>query len=298
MISTTHHYQCPLCGAEELTTCLTATDRMATGEKFQIVQCRHCGFLFTQDAPPPSMIGRYYGTPDYRPHGLGGGITSMLYRLVRGVMLRWKSQLIHRYHHNRGRIIDVGAGTGEFLAYMRRCGWDVGGCEQSEVAREYARKRHDLVLDGDVMQAVYTSSCADVITAWHAIEHIDNLPELCGSLYRWLKPEGLLVIAVPNANSFDSEYYGEQWAAWDVPRHLWHFSFETMNKLANAQGFRLLACHALPLDACYICLLSGENKFLALVNGVRFALKGVFVPQKASSLIYVFRKAQDEHKSV
>ncbi len=298
MISTTHQHQCPLCGSKELKPYLTATDRLTSGEDFQIVQCRHCGFLFTLDAPPPSMIGRYYGTPDYRPHGLSRGFISMLYRLVRNVMLRWKSRLIHRYQHHGGLIIDIGAGTGEFLAYMRRCGWQVGGCEQSEVAREYARKQHDLVLDGDVMQAAYASSSADVITAWHAIEHIHDLPELCGRLRHWLKPDGLLVIAVPNANSFDSEYYGEQWAAWDVPRHLWHFSFETMSKLADAQGFRLIACHALPLDACYVSLLSGENKFLALACGVRFALKGFVAPRKASSLIYVFRKAQEEQKSV
>lgn len=292
MIPTVHHCQCPLCGGRELKPYLSATDHLVSGEPFAIVRCCHCGFLFTQDAPSTEMMGKYYGSPDYRPHGSGEDMMSKVYRIACGMMMHRKRQLIEKHHPQQGLMIDVGAGTGEFLAYMRSHGWKVAGCEQSVAARAYALKHHGLLLDGDVMQATYDPASADVITAWHAIEHIHDLSGLWRCVHSWLKPDGMLVVAVPNVKSLDAECYGKDWAAWDVPRHLWHFSFKTMTMLAQNQGFRLVACRALPLDACYISLLSGKNKYQALAKGGGFALRSLFTHQKASSLIYVFAKQE------
>ena len=263
MIDTIHYDSCPLCHGLELTPFASATDHLASGKQFKIIQCKTCGFLFTQDAPSIDSIKQYYDSEKYLPHNTGHGFNSFIYRSVRSAMFNWKHAIIQHYHNKHGLLIDVGAGNGHFIAHMQRCGWDVMGCEQSALARAEAWNRWQLHLDGDVMEAKYTSACADVITAWHA-----------------------------NCFSADALHYGNTWAAWDVPRHLWHFSIETMNELSQQHGFRLIDIKSLPLDACYIALLSDQNKFKAIVNGLRFMIKGFSNKQNASSLIYIFSKQQ------
>lgn len=291
--NTIHYDYCPLCHGADLTLHMTATDHLVSGLRFDIVRCRTCGFLFTQDAPTPDAIDPFYESMNYQPHNDGRGLVSMAYRRVRSLMLCRKGALIHGYHKQRGVLIDVGAGSGHFMAYMRHQGWQVMGCEQSERARDEAWQRDGLRLDGDVMSVDYPQACADVITAWHAMEHIHDLHRLWDSLNKWLKADGLLVVAVPNSQSLDARHYGNHWAAWDVPRHLWHFSAATMESLGMRHGFNLVATNALLLDACYIAMLSDHSKFKALVSGFRFTLQGAFHPQQASSLIYLFQKTDD-----
>ena len=145
-------------------------------------------------------------------------------------------------------------------------------------------------LDGDVMTIQYPSASADVITAWHAIEHIHDQQGLWQRFHAWLKPDGLLVVAVPNCDSVDAHYYGSNWAAWDVPRHLWHFSIDTMTQLAVSHGFKLIDIKPLPLDAFYISLMSDQSKVKALVNSFHFTAQVLNDYKQASSLIYLFKK--------
>lgn len=138
------------------------------------------------------------------------------------------------------------------------------------------------------MKSEYPSAYFDVITAWHAIEHIHDLHGLWNCFGRWIKTDGLLVIAVPNSDSLDASFYGRHWAAWDAPRHLWHFNSNTMTMLGKQHGFRLLNIHTMPLDACYISMLSDSNKVKGIANGLRLALQETFHPQQASSLVFIF----------
>ena len=291
MADTIHYHECPLCGSSVIASFTVATDHLVSGQVFTISQCETCGFLFTQDAPTPASIGQYYESENYQPHRNRTGLMPFVYRLVRSVMFRWKRSLIKRYHINSGTILDVGAGSGHFLAYMHRKGWKTMGCEQSHFAREFARERYHLLLDGEVMKCDYSSKHFDVITAWHAIEHIHDLHGLWKCFGRWSKTDGLLVIAVPNCDSLDARQYGNHWAAWDVPRHLWHFNANTMVKLGHQHGFRLINIHSMQLDACYISLLSDSNKLRGFVNGLRLALLETIHRQQSSSLVFLFRKA-------
>lgn len=288
--NTIHYDYCPLCHGAELAPHLTATDHLVSGLRFDIVRCRACGFLFTQDAPTPDAIGPFYESVDYQPHNNRCSFTSFLYHSVRSVMFRWKYLLIRRHHKQRGTLIDVGAGSGHFVAYMRQQGWQVVGCEQSERARAEAWQRDGLRLDGDVMSVDYPQACADVITAWHAVEHIHDLHGLWERFGRWLKHDGLLVVAVPNCDSFDAKHYESDWAAWDAPRHLWHFNEATIKMLGQCHGFKLRSINSLPLDACYIAMLTEHNKVKGLAKGLRFALSGAVQPQQASSLVFLFQK--------
>ncbi len=174
---------------------------------------------------------------------------------------------------------------------MRRNDWQVVGCEQSRFAREFAKQRFHILLDDDVMKCEYPSEYFDVITAWHAVEHIHDLHGLWKCFGRWIKSDGLLVIAVPNCYSLDARYYGNHWAAWDVPRHLWHFNANTMAGLGQQHGFRLIKIHSMPLDACYISIISDNNWVKAIANGMRFTLLETIHRQKASSQVFLFRKA-------
>lgn len=290
MTYTVHHNCCPLCHCTEMALFVTTTDHLISQRQFEIVQCRKCGFLFTQDAPSDRAIASYYESTNYQPLNTSNGFISALYGTARSIMVRWKSRLIHRHHRKQGTLIDVGAGCGHFLAYMHRQGWNVLGCEQSDRARAEASRRWQLHLDGDVMRCDYLSWCADVITAWHAVEHIHNLHGLWERFHQWLMPDGMLVVAVPNSESDDAQHYVDRWAAWDVPRHLWHFNISSITSLARQHGFFLIDINPLPLDAVYISLLSDQNKIPAIINGLRFALQGVTHSQHASSLVYMFKK--------
>ena len=291
MTDTIHHHECPLCGSSETAPFTEASDHLVSGRQFMIVRCKDCGFLFTQDAPTPAAIGQYYESDDYQPHRSKSGLMPFVYRSVRSLMFRWKLSIIKHDHTSSGTILDVGAGSGYFLAYMRQNAWHVMGCEQSHFAREFAEQRYHLRLDGDVMKCEYPAEYFDVITAWHAIEHIHDLHGLWKCFGLWIKSDGLLVIAVPICDSLDARYYDNHWAAWDVPRHLWHFNANTMIRLGQQHGFRLINIHSMPLDACYISLLSDSNKFRGFVNGLRLAFLETIHRQQSSSLVFLFRKA-------
>lgn len=291
MTDTIHFNECPLCGSLETTLFTVATDHLVSGRRFVIDQCKDCGFLYTQDAPIAASIGQYYESENYQPHNRRSGLMPLVYQFVRSLMFRWKLLLIKRYHSQIGTILDVGAGNGHFLAYMRRKGWETVGCEQSSFARESAAKRYHLMLDGEVMKCDYPPKYFDVITAWHAIEHIHDLHNLWKCFGQWIKSDGLLVIAVPNCDSLDAKYYGGSWAAWDVPRHLWHFNVNTITRLGQLHGFSLINIHSLPLDACYISILSDNNHGKGIANGMRFTLLETILRQQSSSQVFLFKKA-------
>lgn len=291
-----HHSFCPLCGGSHLEYHLTAADHLVTQQQFDIIRCADCKFMFTQDAPTFQSIGTYYESPRYQPHYEDGGIMGHVYALARAMMLRRKANLIHRYVEQAGALLDIGAGRGHFMSQMRRRGWSVTGCEQSRSARQYASSNFGLSLAGNVMEADFDDGSFDVITLWHSMEHIHDLNGLWQLLSRWLAEEGLLLLALPNAESADSRYYGSDWAAWDVPRHLWHLSPESLSSLACRHNFRVIGMYRLPLDVFYISLLSERNRFerfgpfKAMFRSMLFSMRSLVQQGHSSSLIYLLKK--------
>lgn len=291
---------CPLCGCTQLEPTLTCVDHYASGEKFRLCRCTSCGFCFTQDFPAEAEIGRYYETPDYISHSdTRKGLVNTLYHAVRAYMLGRKARLVMNEAHRRsGSLLDVGTGTGYFAHAMDERAWRVTATEKNAGARAFAKQHFGLdVLPAEALSSLPEGSF-DVITLWHVMEHLEYLNETWELLNRLLAPKGVLVVAVPNCSSADAHRYGAFWAAYDVPRHLWHFTPGTMQQFGAKHGFILAERHPMPFDAFYVSMLSEKymGRRPAFVRGLLAGTLAWFSAlvrkDRSSSLIYVFRKKQ------
>ena len=289
---------CPLCGGQQLEHALTCTDHYASGEQFEVIRCVHCGLLMTQGVPVEAEIGKYYETPDYISHSdTQQGLMNRVYHWVRQYMLSRKAELVKRTSGlSEGSLLDYGTGTGYFANAMLCQGWKVKAIEKSPQARAFAKKQFGLNVEAEHSLKDYPSMSLDVVTLWHVMEHLEHLNEMWETLHRILKDKGVLIVAVPNPESYDARKYKEWWAAYDVPRHLWHFSPSVMQRFGDKHGFVLEKEHPMPFDAFYVSMLTEKYKG----NGLSF-VKGLWTgalawfsalgnKERSSSLIYVFRK--------
>lgn len=292
------HKVCPLCGSSSIETCFACKDHFATGEQFDIIKCKDCDFVFTQGVPDEKEIGRYYESPTYISHSnTKRGLVNKLYHIVRGIMLRRKVRLIKELTLLRkGKLLDYGAGTGYFAQAMQNAGWSVTAIEKSEQARQLAKEQFGLEMLPEEALTNIDSDQLNVVTMWHVLEHIQDLDTFWEQLNRILNSNGIAVIAVPNSTSYDAEYYRENWAAYDVPRHLWHFAPSTIMRWGEKHGFIMERIYPMPFDGFYISMLSERYKGarLAALRGLWNGFLGwiaSFDKRKASSsIIYVFRK--------
>lgn len=289
---------CPLCGGKHLEHAITCTDHYASGEQFSLYRCEDCGFIFTQDAPVEAEIGRYYETPDYISHSdTHKGLMNRVYHRVRKYMLSRKAKLIKRTSGlSKGSLLDIGTGTGYFSNEMKERGWRVKAIEKNARARAFAKEHFELEVDAEDALAGYADDSFDVITLWHVMEHLEPLNETWKKLAQLLKERGVLIVAVPNPNSYDAGKYKEWWAAYDVPRHLWHFTPSAMQQFGVKHGFKLAEQHPMPFDAFYVSMLTEKYKGsrLAFLKGMWTGLLAWFSSlakaERSSSMIYVFRK--------
>lgn len=280
---------------------MTCTDFYASGEQFQLCSCRECGFMFTQGAPVEAEIGRYYETPDYISHSdTKKGAMNAIYHRVRQYMLNSKARLVMRVSRclSGGRLLDVGTGTGYFANAMDGRGWMVEAIEKNPQARAFAKEHFGLDVKPESALDGFAPGSFDVVTLWHVMEHLEHLNETWERLKELLTAKGVLVVAVPNCSSYDAQKYGSRWAAYDVPRHLWHFTPATIARLADKHGFVLAESHPMPFDAFYVSMLTEKQM------GHSFSfLRGMWVgtaawlsaqgnKERSSSMIYVFRKEQ------
>lgn len=290
-----HLQKCPICKQSSLQTHLSVPDPAQSGEIFELLRCPKCQLVLTQDAPDATSIGPYYDFPEYVSHtDTQQGLFFQLYHWVRSIMVRRKAQLVRRWKKSPGKLLDYGSGTGFFLHHMVQEGWQGIGLEINEGARNHARSKWKLDIYSPDRLDNFREEF-DVITLWHVLEHIHTLDQTVMQLIRALKPGGLLVIAVPNYTSFDAKYYGKDWAAYDVPRHLWHFAPESVVRLVR--NLTCLAKKSMPFDAFYVSLLSEKYRQSGILGRLRAPLiaalsngKAIFDPIKASSVIYVFQK--------
>jgi SAM-dependent methyltransferase len=293
-----HYDKCPLCNSENIEGWLHVPDHFLTGEKFELVKCSRCGFLFTQDHPDTEQIGRYYETSDYISHNdSAGGISASIYRIAREFMLKRKRKMVRNSSGlDKGIILDIGSGTGHFLSVMKKGGWQVKGIEINDKAREFSKAEFGLDVLPQGSTGSLPSESFDVITLWHVLEHIQDPFSYASEIARLLKSEGVCIVALPNCGSFDARSYRELWAAYDVPRHLWHFKPDTFKLFAEQAGFAIITVRSLPLDVIYISMLSEKYRgssihFLkGMVKGIWFMLLSLFQKSGSSSFVYILRK--------
>ena len=296
-MSRIHYTHCPVCNSTEIDPLLTVKDHSVSKEEFVVWQCRQCTLRFTQDVPDENSIGRYYQSPDYISHSnTGKGLLNQLYQRVRKFTLQQKANLIIANTKEKGRIVDIGAGIGAFLSVMQQKGWETKGIEPDEGARKNALQLFGIKLEEPSTLYGLPQGHYDAITLWHVLEHVHSLHSYMERLRNLLSQQGKIFIAVPNYTSVDSEAYRNYWAAYDVPRHLYHFSPLSIKKLVEQHGLRLLAKKPMWFDAFYISLLSskyhrGSTSWIgAGFNGLRSNLTALLNKDRCSSLIYVIEK--------
>ena len=238
-------------------------------------------------------LQRYYQSDDYISHqNQKTGLLGSLYSWAQQYMFRQKLKTIRKHQPRINRLLDFGCGVGGFMDFLAKKGIQVSGVESNENAAKIARNK-GLHVTAKLEESVQKNDC---ITLWHVLEHMKDPQEILKSLQPLLEEDGLLVLALPNPNAWDASYYKEYWAAWDVPRHLWHFTSNGIEEMAALSGFQQIASYPMPLDAFYVSLLSESYKkngfkwFRALWNGACSTIYG-FQSKEFSSQLYLFRKA-------
>ena len=286
---------CPWCGTPTENKYIELKDHFLSKEVFSILECPQCGLLFTYPRPAPDVIGKYYQSEDYYSHQENNkGFIPRLYEFVKSFNIKHKANLAIS-GVPQGSLLDIGCGVGDFLVHIKQQGWEVQGIEPSADAKQIAQSRLVFLPKDPSEYAQFEDASFDVITLWHVLEHIDDLHFQTSEICRLLKPGGRLIIALPNFQSFDCQYYKDKWAAWDVPRHLNHFSQQTIQSIITSTGFQIIDTQKLIWDAYYISFMSERflGHSLPLVRGAWTGLRSNLKASKNgmySSLVYRFQK--------
>jgi ubiquinone/menaquinone biosynthesis C-methylase UbiE len=269
-------------------------DYTVSHQKFDLQYDSRFDLLHTFPQPPASELGKYYESDDYISHtDSKRSWFEKAYHMVKKRALNQKVQLLEKHQPNKGNLLDMGCGTGDFLQVAQQAGWQVQGIEPNEKAQKIAASKGATLISGTPAAADQTF---DAITLWHVLEHLPNLELQIKELKRILKPTGTLLIAVPNYKSFDAGYYKQFWAAYDVPRHLWHFSKTSIDRLVEQEGMKVVSVRPMKFDSFYVSLLSEKYK-TGKMNYVNAFFVGLYSNWKGSqtkeysSHIYVIKNS-------
>lgn len=293
---------CPSCGHDILKITLKCKDYTYSKDSFSLVECGNCHLLFTNPRPNEEAIGEYYNNPEYVSHtDTKKGLLFFLYGVVKQFTLNQKRTSLEKLVSEK-TVLDYGAGSGDFAVELISKGWTVSAYEPDIKARSRIAEKDSSIHLPQSINNIKTAS-KSAITLWHVLEHVHRLNETISEFQRILKADGTLVIAVPNHTSFDADYYKSEWAAYDVPRHLYHFNSETIETLMSAHGFKLKQIRPMWFDSYYVSLLSENNSgnagifktifswMRAFIVGSLSNAKAIYSINKCSSITYVFKKA-------
>lgn len=283
---------CPSCSHSKFSNYLICEDYTVSNESFALVKCDQCSLVFTNPRPIQEALSKYYKSDQYISHtDKGNSFVHFIYKLVRSHTLKQKEKLLRAYTEI-GTVLDYGSGTGDFITQCERKNWETIGFEPDAEALSLARSKN---------KSRYISTLSnlkeevDVITAWHVIEHVSELKETIKQLKKSLKKTGYIFIALPNIHSFDANNYGQHWAAYDVPRHLYHFERNSFTKLALSLKLQIIDIKPMKFDSFYVSMLSekyknGKNNFIkSLLTGLKSNKKAIETGEY-SSLIYILKK--------
>ena len=285
---------CPICTTEMKFKFVTK-DYLVTGESFDIVECEACSIRTTTPFPDKKIIGNYYSSDDYISHDdKVSGIFDSIYGLVRTYQLNKKKKLIGKYFNkSNGKILDIGCGAGDFLQYMKENHWNINGVDTSNKARKIANKKLNIKVM-DPKDWINNKEKYDVITCWHSLEHVHEPWVYLDKIKKSLTLDGFLIVALPNYQSTDAKIYKEFWAAYDTPRHLYHFTIKSMDKIIKPHGLNIESIYRMNFDPFYVSMLSakhmGKSFMSGLINGFKSWTLSIFSKDKCSSLIFIIKK--------
>jgi len=274
---------------------LNVKDHSVSQETFELLHDEELDLLITNPQPTLDKLPSYYESVDYISHTDGNkSLFEKMYQFVKSIALKNKLKLIN-LQSSKGRILDIGAGVGDFLNVAKNDGWETIGIEPSDKAKVIAKRKGVSFVES---LSELESNSFDVITMWHVLEHVPDLENQIKELKRLIKPTGTVIIAVPNFKSYDASYYGKFWAAYDIPIHLWHFSKIAIKKLFNKEDLELKEVLPMKFDSFYVSLLSEKYK-----TGKMNFIKAFFIGWKSnwkasnnheySSHIYVLKNANN-----
>lgn len=287
--------QCPLCKSGHFYNFMVVKDHAISQESFSISKCSACNFLFTNPRPNKENIGQYYESANYISHqDSSTNLTNIIYKIVRNITLKQKVNWINGLSKKKGKLLDFGCGTGYFLKAAEKDGWEVVGVEPDPTASSIAKSKQKIKVYNNI-DALGGEKKFDIITLFHVLEHVHDLQTTLEILLSKLKQRGSLLIAVPNHDSLDAKRYREHWAALDVPRHLYHFTFETMERLAGEYNLRIKATKPMTFDSYYVSLLSEGymNNRNKIINSLKIGYKSNKLAKEDnnySSLLFILKK--------
>jgi ubiquinone/menaquinone biosynthesis C-methylase UbiE len=271
---------------------LTVKDHSVSKEIFDLYYDEELDMLITSPQPELQNLGKYYESEDYISHTDNKrSLFEKAYHFVKNIALKNKLNLINSQQPQKGKLLDIGAGTGDFLLTAKNDGWETIGVEPSDRAKNIAKEKGISFVEEI---STLENHSLDVITMWHVLEHVPDLELQIQELKRLLKPTGTLIIAVPNYKSFDANHYQTFWAAYDVPIHFWHFSKKSIQLLFERVDMKLEKVLPMKFDSFYVSLLSEKYK-TGKMNYIKAFLIGLKSNWKAknskeySSHIYILK---------
>ena len=274
---------------------LKLKDHTVSGEDFELLYNQRYRCLETIPRPSESDLPSYYKSDDYISHtDSKRNLFEKAYHIVRNISLKRKLKLIKSFASTGNTLLDIGCGTGDFLAVAKNHGWIVSGVEPNDKAREIANSKTNNTVYNGAALFDFSEESFDVITLWHVLEHLPRLEDHLSQLKKLIKPEGVIIIAVPNYKSHDAAYYKNYWAAYDVPRHLWHFSRESIKWMFKNINMGVVKILPMKFDAYYVSLLSEKYKTgkMRYINAIWRGWQSNVKARRSgeySSLIYIIK---------
>lgn len=292
--------KCPLCKSGLFLNTKKVIDHAVSKESFIICKCTTCHILFTNPRPTSNHISKYYDFPEYYSHNDSvKGPTQLIYQLIRKIAINQKIKLLNNLKPKKGKLLDFGCGTGEFIYQAKKKDWTVTGIEPNQKARLLAKAKLDHGIYEN-LGLLKKDDRFDIITLFHVIEHIHDLRKVIKEIISHLKSSAYLIIAVPNPDSFDANIYKEDWAGWDIPRHLYHFGTESIKSFQDNFDLEIIDQRKLTFDSYYVSLLSEGyqnpkrsiliNYLNAVKNGYKSNSYASNSQRNYSSNIFIFRK--------
>ena len=284
---------CPLCKSE-LKKVYATKDYLVSGEIFDMVECSSCRLRLTSPFPDKDKIGSYYESDEYISHAEETkGLLDSIYNMVRSYMLGRKSNLVEKSAGKKqGSILDIGCGAGHFLKTMKNSDWHVKGVDASQKARELVKNEFGINVESP-NDWLNSDEKYDIITCWHSLEHVHEPWVYLEKIKTQLNSDGILIVALPNYESTDAKKYDAKWAAYDAPRHLYHFTPTSMDKIMFANEFLITGIHRMPFDAFYVSILSslhgGKSTFTGMWHGFISWMVAFVNKEQCSSLIYIIK---------
>jgi 2-polyprenyl-3-methyl-5-hydroxy-6-metoxy-1,4-benzoquinol methylase len=277
---------------------LKCLDYTVSNQEFSILKDEESELLITSPRPKSEDLGSYYESESYISHtDSKHTLLDKIYQIVKKYSITKKVRLVQSFmtaNASEKSVLDIGCGTGDFLEACQKKGFRISGIEPNEKAKSIAENKLNQKMNSDIFKL--SPQQFDCISMWHVLEHVPNLTDYILELKKKLKPKGVLIIAVPNHKSYDAKYYGKFWAAFDVPRHLWHFSKKSIQLLFEKNELKVIKMIPMKFDSFYVSILSEKHKtkkgnlIKAFYIGLKSNIKAMRT-KEYSSIIYIIKNS-------